>query len=223
MSTRMSPPTCVITRPASCSPGREHRPSSTYRTGLRNGPGCPRSSDDSSTSWPGEVTRSRRRSRAWSPIRGRHTCPPLRGPDELAVFAASGGVGRSIVAQARERGHDVLALARNPSRVPAGVRTMAADLAAGSPGGLAEALADRDAVLSGLGPSRRADAGIASRGTATIVAAMAACSVRRLVVVSAAPVSDVASAGPLHAPRREGDDVLVGFVLRPIVVRALRP
>jgi len=139
------------------------------------------------------------------------------------VFAASGGVGRSIVAQARERGHDVLALARNPSRVPAGVPDHGRRSGRGSPGGLAEALADRDAVLSGLGPSRRVDAGIASRGTATIVAAMAACSVRRLVVVSAAPVSDVASAGPLHAPRPEGDDVLVGFVLRPIVVRALRP
>ncbi len=49
-------------------------------------------------------------------------------------------------------------------------------------------MAGRDAVLSGLGARRRADAGVATRLTRTVLDAMEAEGVRRLLVVSAAPV-----------------------------------
>jgi putative NADH-flavin reductase len=61
------------------------------------------------------------------------------------------------------------------------------DLATSDPATLEAAVAGADAVLSGLGPRTRSEAGIASRGTRAIVAAMQATGVRRIVVVSAAP------------------------------------
>jgi nucleoside-diphosphate-sugar epimerase len=66
-------------------------------------------------------------------------------------------------------------------------------------------------VLSGLGPHSNADAGVASRGTRAIVAAMKATGVRRIVVVSAAPVSTVPSPGRPNPPRHDPGD---GFFMR---------
>ncbi len=43
-------------------------------------------------------------------------------------------------------------------------------------------------MLSGLGPPSKSDAGIASQGTRAIVHAMEPTDVRRVVVVSAAPI-----------------------------------
>ncbi|MFJ9542349.1 NAD(P)-dependent oxidoreductase [Streptomyces sp. NPDC101225] len=60
---------------------------------------------------------------------------------------------------------------------------------------LAPALAGRDVVLSGLGARSRKDAGVAARLTRTVLGAMEAEGVRRLLVVGAAPV------GP--APEKE--------------------
>ena len=71
--------------------------------------------------------------------------------------------------------------------------------------------AGSDAVLSGLGPHSNSDAGIASRGTRALVAAMSAATVRRIVVVSAAPVSTVPSPGRPNPPRHDPGD---GFFMR---------
>src|SRR4029450_8429688 len=60
---------------------------------------------------------------------------------KLTVFAATGGIGRHLLDQALAAGHDVTAVARNPSTLPGGVRTMAADLAAGDPATLEPAVA----------------------------------------------------------------------------------
>src|SRR5215510_4401989 len=75
------------------------------------------------------------------------------------------------------------------------VRVVTADLAAPDRAVLESAVRGADALLSGLGPHSNADAGIAAPGTAAIVAAMQATHVRRIVVVSAAPVSTVPSPG----------------------------
>ena len=68
-----------------------------------------------------------------------------------------------------------------------------------------------DAVLSGLGPRSNADAGVAAQGTRVIVAAMQATHVRRIVVVSAAPVGTVPSPGRPRPPRHDPGD---GFFMR---------
>ncbi|MFD0508931.1 NAD(P)-dependent oxidoreductase [Streptomyces chiangmaiensis] len=121
---------------------------------------------------------------------------------QLTIFAASGGIGRHLLEQAEAAGHDVTAVVRDPQRLTdrAGrFRVVTADLAAPDADLLASAVGGRDAVLSGLGPRHpKSDAGITSRGTKAIVAAMQATGVRRLVVVSAAPVGTVPSPGRPH-------------------------
>ena len=143
---------------------------------------------------------------------------------KLTIFAATGGIGRQLLGQAVAAGHDVTAVARNPrglSPVPA--RAVAADLASADPAALQPAVAGADAVLSALGPRTRADAGVAARGTEVITEAMRAAGVRRVIVVSAAPIGTIASPGRPHPPRHDpGDGFIIRYRADPIVKRALR-
>lgn len=123
---------------------------------------------------------------------------------KLTILAATGGIGRHLVEQA-VADHDVTTVARNPRNLPAQVRVVCADLAAPDLDVLANAVAGADAVLSGLGPRNpRTEAGIASRGIRSVVEAMRAKGVRRIVVVSAAPIGTVPSPGMDSAFGRTG-------------------
>jgi putative NADH-flavin reductase len=142
---------------------------------------------------------------------------------KLTIFAATGGIGRQILEQALAAGHDVTAVARSPRTLPGAVRAVTADLADADPAALEPAVAGADAVLSGLGPRRRSDAGIASQGTRVITQAMQATGVRRVVVVSAAPVSTVASPGRPDPPRHDpGEGLVTRHLATPLVRAALR-
>jgi putative NADH-flavin reductase len=132
---------------------------------------------------------------------------------KLTIFAATGGVGRQVLEQAVAAGHDVTAVVRNPDKLTRDVRVVRADMGAPDPASLQSAVHGADAVLSGLGPHSNSDAGIASRGTEAIVAAMRATGVRRIVAVSAAPVSSVPSPGRPDPPRYDPGD---GFFMRHI-------
>ncbi|WP_367044281.1 NAD(P)H-binding protein [Streptomyces sp. Je 1-332] len=133
---------------------------------------------------------------------------------KLTVFGATGGVGGEIVRQALAAGHEVTAVVRDPARLKAtgeGLEAFRADLT--DPESLRAAVAGRDAVLSGLGPRKRADAGIAAELTRAVLHAMEAEGVRRLVVVSAAPV------GPPAEPQPVVDRImgaLVSNILKPV-------
>ena len=131
---------------------------------------------------------------------------------KLTIFAATGGIGRQLLEQAIAAGHDVTAVVRSPEKLSGeAVRVVKADLAAPDPAALESAVRGADAVLSGLGPRSNTDAGIAARGTAAIVAAMQATHVRRIVVVSAAPVGTTPSPGRPKPPRHDPGD---GFFMR---------
>jgi putative NADH-flavin reductase len=131
---------------------------------------------------------------------------------KLTIFAATGGVGRQIFEQAVAAGHDVTAVARNPRSLAGKARVVTADLAAAEPAVLASAVDGSDAVLSGLGPRNpRTEAGITSRGTRAIVAAMQTVGVRRIVVVSAAPIGTIPSPGRPNPPKHDPGD---GFFMR---------
>ncbi|MFC8271658.1 NAD(P)-dependent oxidoreductase [Streptomyces sp. NPDC057271] len=111
---------------------------------------------------------------------------------KLTVFGATGGVGREIVRQGLADGHDVTAVVRDPARFTVTgerLEVYRADLA--DPEALRGAVAGKDAVLSGLGARTRADAGVAAKLTRSVLAAMDSAGVRRLVVVSAAPLGPV--------------------------------
>lgn len=108
---------------------------------------------------------------------------------KLTVFGATGGIGQEIVRQALAAGHQVTAVVRDPARLTVtgeGLEVFRADLT--DAGAVRPAVAGRDAVLSGLGARSRKDAGIATRLTRTVLGAMGAEGVRRLLVVSAGPV-----------------------------------
>jgi putative NADH-flavin reductase len=130
---------------------------------------------------------------------------------KLTIFAATGGVGRQLLEQAVDAGHDVTAVVRNPARLSRPVRAVTADMTAADPAAVEAAVAGADAVLSGLGPRSNADAGVAARGTRAIVAAMQATGVRRIVAVSAAPVGTVATPRRPNPPKHDPGD---GFFMR---------
>jgi uncharacterized protein YbjT (DUF2867 family) len=142
---------------------------------------------------------------------------------KLTIVAATGGIGRLLLERAVDAGHDVTAVVRTPSRLTRPVHAVAADLGAATAEELEPALVGADAVLSGLGPRSRADAGIASRGTRPLVAAMARAGVRRIVAVSAAPVATVASPGRPNPPKHDpGDGFFMRHVASPMIVKLLR-
>ncbi|MHC5903186.1 NAD(P)-dependent oxidoreductase [Streptomyces sp. S6] len=131
---------------------------------------------------------------------------------KLTVLGATGGIGTELVRQALDAGHDVTAVVRDPARLTvtgARLEVFRADLT--DPGALRPALAGSDAVLSGLGARTRKDAGITTRLTRTALSAMEAAGVRRLVLVTAAPV------GP--APENDG---LLDRAVRGLVSAALK-
>ena len=134
----------------------------------------------------------------------------------ITVFGATGGVGRQVVRQALDRGHSVVAVVRDPARLPvvhphlevAPVRGLT------DPEPLCALVRDSEAVVSGVGPGGRRNADrVATTSTRAILRALDGSPVRRLVVVSAAPV------GPVP----DGEGLLGRYVLTPLVGRALRP
>lgn len=143
---------------------------------------------------------------------------------KITVVGATGATGSEVLRQAIERGHDVRAVVRSPQHLSIDVPWVAMDLASDpDPDMLASALAGQDAVVSALGPRSRADAGVAAPATAALIAAMTAAGVRRLVVISAAPIGTVPSPGRPNPPRHDpGDGPLVRYLLNPIVKRVYR-
>ncbi|MYX95221.1 NAD(P)H-binding protein [Streptomyces sp. SID486] len=108
---------------------------------------------------------------------------------KLTVFGATGGIGRELVRQALAAGHEVTAVVRDPAGLPVtGERLEVVRSGLTDPRELRAAVRGRHAVLSGLGARSRKDAGVATRLTRTVLGAMEAENVRRLLVVSAGPV-----------------------------------
>jgi putative NADH-flavin reductase len=131
---------------------------------------------------------------------------------KLTIVAATGGIGRHLLEQAVAAGHDVTAVVRNPNKLAGeAVRVVTADLAAADPAALESAVAGADAVHSGLGPQSTSETGIAAQGTRAIVGAMQATGVRRIVVVSAAPIGTLPSPARPKPPRHDPGD---GFLMR---------
>ena len=142
---------------------------------------------------------------------------------ELTIIAATGGVGRLMLDRAVDAGHHVTAVARHPEHLGDGVRAVTVDLDSPDTAALREAIQGADAVLSGLGPRRASEAGIASRGTQAVVDAMQTAGTRRIIVISAAPVATTPSPGRPHPPRHDpGEGFFTRNVAMPLIKVALR-
>jgi putative NADH-flavin reductase len=142
---------------------------------------------------------------------------------KIVIIAATGGIGRQLLDQALAAGHDVTAVVRSPHKLTSQhIRAVAADLASPDAATLAtleSAVVGTDAVLSSLGARSAAEAGVAWQGTRAIVEAMQATGVRRLVVVSAAPIGTVASPDRPRPPKHDPGD---GFFMRHLGARFAR-
>jgi putative NADH-flavin reductase len=109
----------------------------------------------------------------------------------VAIFGGTGGVGRWLMAIARENGDHVKILVRDRRKLPKDLGAVGviqgdvldAEAVAATVGGC-------DVVFSALGADGLGPTTVYSRGTANIIAAMRASGVTRLLVVSSAGVDD---------------------------------
>jgi putative NADH-flavin reductase len=117
---------------------------------------------------------------------------------KIIVFGPTGGTGLQVVEQALAAGHAVTAVARRPEAVTTkhpNLRVVKGDVL--EPTTLTDALTGADVVLSALGShSGRQPTDVYSRGMKNIRAAMNAAGVRRIVALSAVPVSQPEEKNP---------------------------
>ena len=102
---------------------------------------------------------------------------------KLVIFAASGATGRELVRQALARGHEVIAVARDPTRIDLGdspnLQHATADVR--DPESVAHALGQGATVLSALGTVGPDQQGLLEAGARALLAAQP----RRLVTLGA--------------------------------------
>jgi len=130
---------------------------------------------------------------------------------KLTVFGATGGTGEQVVRQACEAGDEVTAVVRDPARLRVAypnLTVVRADVM--DPASIESAIAGRDAVVTAIGPRDTKPTTVTADSTASIVKAMAATGVRRLVTVS--------NSGMFT----DGDDPVSRLIVKPIVWRFLK-
>jgi putative NADH-flavin reductase len=134
----------------------------------------------------------------------------------VVVFGASGGIGGHVVERALAAGHEVVAVARDASKVPARERLTPAAADIGDPDAVARAVVGADAVIWAVGPTSNApdQPAIFERGAHNLVAAMNAAGVRRLVALSGAGITIAGERKPLAGRLMSA---LVGVVARHVV------
>lgn len=132
----------------------------------------------------------------------------------LTILGATGGTGRELVRQGLAAGHEITAVVRDPSRLPitderlTRVRADIFDAAALEP-----VVKGADAVLSALGHTSLGDTTpVCGESARAVITAMRATECRRLLVISAAPVSR----------NDPGDRWLYAATIRPVLRWVLR-
>ncbi|ROO87977.1 putative NADH-flavin reductase [Actinocorallia herbida] len=111
----------------------------------------------------------------------------------VTVFGATGKIGRLVVDQLLAHGHHVVAFARDPSKVhrtDPHLTVITGQLS--DTDAVGRAVTGSDAVVSALGPSlkRSTPAGPLAAGTRTIVDAMKAAGVRRIIGLATPSLAD---------------------------------
>jgi putative NADH-flavin reductase len=108
---------------------------------------------------------------------------------KIAVIGAAGRTGQQVVRQARDRGHEVVAVARSPQKLNvAGDRLTVKAVDVRDADSLAGAVVGADAVVTTFGAAAgREPTDLYSAGIAHVLAAMDANGIRRLAVISASP------------------------------------
>jgi len=105
----------------------------------------------------------------------------------IALFGAGGHIGRGILNEAVARGHDVIAIVRDPAR--ANIQNPKVKVVAGNvadPASYHAALAGVDAAVASLSGRRDADAGLIPKYASILLDALPAAGVKRFVWVGGA-------------------------------------
>ena len=118
----------------------------------------------------------------------------------ILIFGATGGTGKELVAQALQRGHDVTAFVRDPSKLAvshAHLGIHQGDLQ--QPETVRAAIPKHQAVLSALGTRTLGKSTLLSDSLKEIIASMTASGVRRLLWQSSLGVGETGGQlGPLY-------------------------
>ncbi len=104
--------------------------------------------------------------------------------EHVAIFGATGGIGRQLVDQALASGRRVTALVRRPDALEPrpGLDLVVGDVT--DPQAVRAALGEADAAIVALGAPAMSKSRVRSEGTATIAAAMAELGLTRMMCVS---------------------------------------
>lgn len=107
---------------------------------------------------------------------------------KIALIGATGFVGAPLVAELLQRGHQVTALARDPSKLAARPQLSARALDVNDPDAVAAAVKGHDAVISAFNPGWDAPGlyELFTKGHDAIVAGVEQSGVKRLLVVGGA-------------------------------------
>ncbi|AVH21821.1 NAD(P)-dependent oxidoreductase [Nocardia cyriacigeorgica] len=127
----------------------------------------------------------------------------------IAIFGATGTLGRHVLERALRQGHEVTILTRDASRVPTtndNLRVLEGDVL--DPAAVDRAVAGQEAVLISLGNGRKGV--VRAEGTRTVIEAMRRNGVKRLICQSTLGVGD--SRDNLNFLWKY---ILFGLVLRP--------
>ncbi|MET7283710.1 NAD(P)H-binding protein [Kribbella sp. NPDC005582] len=117
----------------------------------------------------------------------------------LTIFGGTGPTGRLLINHAVEAGHDVVAYARTPSKLPTHPNLTAVEGTLKDEDAIAAAVKGADAVLSVLGPTRdKSDSETLVEGYRQIIAAMHAHGVERLVAMGTPSMKDPADGRDLR-------------------------
>ncbi|HVA91007.1 MAG TPA: NAD(P)-dependent oxidoreductase [Chloroflexota bacterium] len=112
---------------------------------------------------------------------------------KIVVFGASGVLGRRITQEALDRGHDVIAVVRDPSRLTLeSPRLTAAAGDVTDSAQVAKLVVGHDVVISAVGPGVGDDPTIVVHAARSLIAGVPAGEVKRLIVVNGAGSLEVA-------------------------------
>lgn len=118
---------------------------------------------------------------------------------KLVIFGSTGKIGKHLIAQSLDQGHEVTAFVRNPDKVEMNHKSL--KLIQGDVLNVAQvkaAIEGQDAVLCALGMPIFNREKLREKGTKNILAAMKEIGVKRLVCLSVHGVGDSHSMLPLH-------------------------
>lgn len=118
---------------------------------------------------------------------------------KLVIFGATGKIGRHLVRQALEEGHEVTAFVRSPEKLgkpEKNLRVKQGDVL--DPAAVKDAVRDQDGVLCVLGMPLMNKDGLRAKGTEIIIDAMEETGVKRLVCLSGLGAGDSWNVLPLH-------------------------